>query len=110
MSAPIPRPSATSVEELLATHDASVARAHEILAAITEAALDAPWPMMADGVQIGAMPRGVFLRSVLFNHWYHHRGQLSVYLRQTGALVPAIYGDSADESMRAAMRPTEQAV
>jgi uncharacterized damage-inducible protein DinB len=43
------------------------------------------------------MPRGVFLRSVLFNHWYHHRGQLTVYLRETGAKVPSIYGASADE-------------
>lgn len=38
------------------------------------------------------------LRSVLFNHWYHHRGQLTVYLRQVGASVPAIYGASADET------------
>ena len=47
---------------------------------------------------IDSQSRGNFLRSVLFNHWYHHRGQLSVYLRETGALVPSIYGASADES------------
>jgi uncharacterized damage-inducible protein DinB len=34
----------------------------------------------------------------MLNHWYHHRGQLSVYLRQVGALVPSIYGPSADEN------------
>jgi uncharacterized damage-inducible protein DinB len=33
----------------------------------------------------------------MLNHWYHHRGQLTVYLRLTGAPVPPIYGDSADE-------------
>ena len=32
------------------------------------------------------------------NHTVHHRGQLSVYLRPMGAMVPAIYGPSADES------------
>jgi uncharacterized damage-inducible protein DinB len=34
----------------------------------------------------------------MLNHWYHHRGQLTVYLRQVGAAVPAIYGPSADEN------------
>ena len=54
--------------------------------------------MMLGKREIGAMPRGVFIRSVLFNHWYHHRGQLTVYLRETGSMVPAIYGASADET------------
>jgi len=34
----------------------------------------------------------------MLNHWYHHRGQLSVYLRQVGVPVPSIYGPSADEN------------
>jgi uncharacterized damage-inducible protein DinB len=54
--------------------------------------------MMRSGSEVGALPRGAFLRSILFNHWYHHRGQLTVYLRETGALVPSIYGPSADEN------------
>lgn len=32
-----------------------------------------------------------------FNHWCHHRGQMTVYLRLTGAKVPSLYGPSADE-------------
>jgi uncharacterized damage-inducible protein DinB len=32
------------------------------------------------------------------NHWAHHRGQMTVYLRLMGAKVPAIYGPSADDS------------
>jgi uncharacterized damage-inducible protein DinB len=43
------------------------------------------------------MPLGALIRSALLNHWYHHRGQLTVYLRLNGVPVPAIYGDSADE-------------
>ena len=39
-----------------------------------------------------------FLRSIMLNHWYHHRGQLGVYLRLLGASVPASYGPSGDES------------
>lgn len=43
------------------------------------------------------LPRIAFLRSVLTNHFIHHRGQLSVYLRLLNIPVPGIYGPSADE-------------
>jgi len=44
------------------------------------------------------MPRVAAFRGFVMNHSIHHRGQLSVYLRQTGSKVPSIYGPSADES------------
>jgi uncharacterized damage-inducible protein DinB len=44
------------------------------------------------------VPRIAFLRSILMNHTYHHRGQLSVYLRVLDVPVPSIYGPSADEN------------
>jgi uncharacterized damage-inducible protein DinB len=50
-----------------------------------------------DGQEIVAMPRAAFLRSILLNHWYQHRGQFSVYLRLLGQKVPSSYGPSADE-------------
>jgi uncharacterized damage-inducible protein DinB len=93
----VPRPTTTSIPALLEAHDQSIARAREILGSMKDDALEVPWSMMNGSTLIFSMPRGNFLRSVLFNHWYHHRGQLSVYLRQTGALVPSIYGASADE-------------
>jgi uncharacterized damage-inducible protein DinB len=93
----VPRPTTTSISALLETHDRSVARAREILGSMDDAALELPWRMMNGSTELFSMTRGMFLRSVLFNHWYHHRGQLSVYLRETGALVPSIYGPSADE-------------
>ena len=94
----IPRPSATSTDELLSTLDQSVARARTLLRGMDDAALATPWRMVKGTQEIFAVPRGAFLRTVMLNHWYHHRGQLTVYLRQTGALVPAVYGDSADET------------
>jgi uncharacterized damage-inducible protein DinB len=94
---PIPRPSAPSTDVLLATMEQSVGRAREILNGMDDAALNTPWRMMKGSHEIMVMPRANLLRTVLFNHWYHHRGQLIVYLRLTGALVPGIYGDSADE-------------
>ena len=35
-----------------------------------------------------AMPRVALLRSIMLNHWYHHRGQLSVYLRELDVADP----------------------
>jgi uncharacterized damage-inducible protein DinB len=98
VGAPIPRPVPANTDELLGALEQSVTDAKAILTGMGDAGLLAPWRMMLEGRELGAMPRGAFLRSVLFNHWYHHRGQLTVYLRQTGAPVPAIYGPSADES------------
>lgn len=44
------------------------------------------------------IPRREVVRNLMLNHWYHHRGQLSVYLRFLDVPVPAIYGRSADEN------------
>jgi len=45
------------------------------------------------------LPRKVSLRNFGYNHIYHHRGQLSVYLRLLDIPVPGMYGPSADERM-----------
>jgi uncharacterized damage-inducible protein DinB len=50
------------------------------------------------GEVVTAMPKAAFLRTVLLNHSYHHRGQLTVYLRLLDVPVPAMYGRSADEN------------
>jgi uncharacterized damage-inducible protein DinB len=42
-------------------------------------------------------PRIKVVRTIMLNHWYHHRGQLSVYLRLLDVALPVIYGRSADE-------------
>jgi uncharacterized damage-inducible protein DinB len=44
------------------------------------------------------MPNIGMIRMILLNHSYHHRGQLSVYLRLLDVPVPALYGTSADEN------------
>src|SRR5258705_12928874 len=48
--------------------------------------------------EVFTMPRIGLLRTIMLNHWYHHRGQLSVYLRMLEVPVPVIYGRSADEN------------
>jgi uncharacterized damage-inducible protein DinB len=96
---PIPRPDAGNHRDILAAFDDSMARARTHLARMKDSDLALPWRMMSGTRELWSIPRFAFLRSVMLNHWYHHRGQLTVYLRQTGALVPAVYGDSADEKV-----------
>ncbi|HEX8693553.1 MAG TPA: DinB family protein [Longimicrobium sp.] len=100
MSTRIPRPAAASTAELVSAFDQSVARAREVLGGMSDADLAAPWKMVRGEQVVLSITRGALLRTIMMNHSYHHRGQLSVYLRQTGALVPSIYGPSADEAPR----------
>jgi uncharacterized damage-inducible protein DinB len=53
--------------------------------------------MTSHGRTLFTVPRIEMIRSLMFNHWYHHRGELMVYLRINNIPVPAIYGPSADE-------------
>jgi uncharacterized damage-inducible protein DinB len=42
------------------------------------------------------MPRSAVVRRFVLNHLFHHRGQLSVYLRLLDVPLPSIYGPTAD--------------
>lgn len=95
---PIPRPGASGADQLVATLDESVAHARKVIGAMDDASLAAPWRVVDGEREVLRVPIAALFRTTLLNHWYHHRGQLTVYLRQTGAQVPAIYGPSADEA------------
>jgi uncharacterized damage-inducible protein DinB len=91
-------PTPTDTSDLIPTLDRSVARVKTLLGGMDDAELMATWRLMRGDREIMAVPRVAFLRSILLNHWYHHRGQLSVYLRELNVPVPSIYGPSADEN------------
>ena len=98
---PVPKfeqPSAKSATELVPALDQSLAHAKSILRQLDDASLAKIWRVMDGDREVMAVPVGVALRALMLNHWYHHRGQLSVYLRQVGVPVPSIYGPSADEN------------
>jgi len=90
---PIPQ----STAEIVATLDKSVATAKRLLAGMNDATILDTWRLVQGDRVLVEMPRLALLRSTLLNHWYHHRGQLTVYLRELDIPVPAIYGPSADE-------------
>jgi uncharacterized damage-inducible protein DinB len=94
MAPPVPK----NAQEILTALDESVKMAQEYLGGLSESAAMGQWRLTANGREVMAMPRAVMLRSILLNHWYHHRGQLSVYLRLLEVPVPVIYGPSADEN------------
>lgn len=86
-----------SAAAILALFDAAVAESRRAIASRSDAELMAPWTFKAYGKTMFTMPRVAVMRSMLFNHMVHHRGQLSVYLRLNDVPVPAMYGPSADE-------------
>lgn len=89
---------AESIDKLLPTLETSLQTANSILDQFDDAAMMAKWTVTKDGQEIFGLPRVGLARAILLNHWYHHRGQLSVYLRLLGVPVPSIYGPSADEN------------
>ena len=91
-------PSPKSASELIPALDESIAKAKKVLVGMDDAALMATWRLMQGDRELLAVPRVAMLRSVMLNHWYHHRGQLTVYLRELGVPIPSIYGPSADEN------------
>ena len=77
----------------------NVEQARAALQRINEDSLHEEWTMKAgERVVVGPMPRGIVARSFLFNHIYHHRGELIVYLRSTGNKVPGLYGPTYEEN------------
>ncbi len=87
-----------NLAEILAAHDAGLLRAKEQLGRMDDTKIQGAWIGTFGGKQILSMPRVVLLRSIMLNHYYHHRGQLSVYLRERDVPLPSIYGPSADEN------------
>lgn len=91
-------PQPESAAELMPALEAALDEARAFLSNLDEVRAAASWRLKLGERVLWNMPRLDFTRKVLFNHWYHHRGQLTVYLRLLDVKVPAVYGDSADEN------------
>lgn len=92
------QPEAATAAELVPALKASVAQAREALGGFDDAAMMATWRLNAGDREIMAMPRAAVARMIMLNHWYHHRGQLLVYLRMHDVPLPSVYGPTADEN------------
>ena len=85
------QPEATSSGELLSALDQSIATARSKLGSWSDADLMAEWTMKRGGKTVMAVPRIGMVRQSCSNRWYHHRGQLLVYLRLLDVPVPSVY-------------------
>jgi uncharacterized damage-inducible protein DinB len=91
-----PEPKETS-DALLNALDKAATDARSALEKTTEEHLMTSWRLLAGGQVVMETQRHVVIQDT-FNHWAHHRGQMTVYLRLMGAKVPALYGPSADDN------------
>lgn len=92
------QPEPKNKKEILDAFAQSTAHAKETLGKLSDAQMMAIWTASRGGKVLMSVPRIGFIRAVVMNHFYHHRGQLSVYLRLLDVSVPSIYGPSADEN------------
>ena len=91
-------PEASTASDLVPSLKDSVAKAKRALGGFDGARMGAMWRLQNNGKDMLAMPRVAFVRAIMLNHWYHHRGQLLVYLRLLNQSVPSVYGPTADEN------------
>ena len=94
-----PQPFPETAEEIVAAFDRNLAELRESLASLGDEELRQTFTMMKGDAVVLSVPKIGMLRTILLNHTYHHRGQLSVYLRLLDVSVPVVYGSTADEAV-----------
>jgi uncharacterized damage-inducible protein DinB len=87
-----------SKEEILENFKTGSEKAKVLLKNVDDKWLNKTWSLTKNGTKIFTVPTPLFIRLLVLNHLYHHRGQLSAYLRTLDVPVPSIYGPSADEN------------
>ncbi len=89
----------TKASNIVAKFEENLAKAKAVLENSDEATYFNEWRMQAGGNDLmPPMPRIQVVRGFLFNHLYHHRGELVAHLRASGNKVPGLYGPTYEES------------
>jgi uncharacterized damage-inducible protein DinB len=94
-----PQPFPATAEEIVAAFEHNLAELRATLAPLSDEELRQTFTMMKGDAVVMSIPKIGMLRTILLNHTYHHRGQLSVYLRLLDISVPVVYGSTADEAI-----------
>jgi uncharacterized damage-inducible protein DinB len=89
-------PQPKNLEEILAAYEQSVRDGETFLQGFTDEQAMSGFRLLRNGAELWTKPKIGVVRTIMLNHWYHHRGQLSVYLRLLEVPLPVIYGRSAD--------------
>lgn len=85
-----------STEDIVALHDKHILQAEKILNEVSEDEFSKPWTMRAGETIFFTKCKSEVVRTWCMNHLYHHRGQLTVYLRLLNVPLPAVYATTAD--------------
>jgi uncharacterized damage-inducible protein DinB len=94
---PPPRVELTDAADLVKRFDEAVEKGRDALRRTSDAHLDTNWQLKVAGNVVAEASRYHNLRHSTMNHWAHHRGQLTVYLRLLETPIPSIYGPTADD-------------
>jgi uncharacterized damage-inducible protein DinB len=87
------------IKATLTLFERNVEKARAAMKGATEESLQKEWTMkVGEHVVLGPMPRAMVARGFLFNHIYHHRGEMVIYLRATGNKPPGLYGPTYEDS------------
>ena len=97
-TAPAAHAAAKDRETLLASFEQSVSNLTALLEGLDETMATAPWHLTFGDRRLAEWSLLTMIRTMGLNHWYHHRGELVVYLRLLDVPVPIVYGRSADEN------------
>ena len=85
-----------TTKELVDHFEDNMEAARNALQATNDEALEASFVLKANGQVLYSSAKKTDI-AVTLNHWVHHRGQLTVYMRLNDIPVPSIYGPSADD-------------
>ncbi len=85
-----------NTKEMLDHFEQNLQAATKAMGNATDDQLNREFVLKANGQKLFSAPVMDSINSTI-NHWVHHRGQLTVYMRLNEIAVPSIYGPSADE-------------
>ncbi|NUY79890.1 damage-inducible protein DinB [Flavobacterium sp. MAH-1] len=94
--ATFPQPKIETNAQLVAYFDQNVEKAKKTLSKAKDKDLDGMFYLKDHGKELYSASKKNDIPTTL-NHWVHHRGQLTVYMRLNDIAVPSVYGPSADE-------------
>lgn len=88
--------SPATTKELVDHFEENMEAARSAFRGTSDEQLEDSFSLKSNGQVLYTSPKVVDV-GVTLNHWVHHRGQLTVYLRLNDIPVPSIYGPSADD-------------
>ena len=94
-----PGQTASTQEELIKTFQEKLDTAIADLEKTNDEEFKKMWTVKGGEQVYYHLPKAAAIRGWSFSHLFHHRGQLSVYLRLLDVPIPGMYGPSADEPM-----------